>query len=132
MRFSNRAAVVLLGGVGITLALGNLVTTAVRTTIPRRLDTKVVARTSGREKHPGFDDACLLTLDDGRTIQVEPEIFHAVATGDHLQKDRWDEELKINDRLLSLHSSADEQGMIRVMPLALAVILAQFGWAVRK
>ncbi|MBX3413254.1 MAG: hypothetical protein KF708_11240 [Pirellulales bacterium] len=107
-------------------------TTAIRTTIPRRLDAIVVARTSGREKHPGFDDACLLTLDDGRTIQVEPELFHAVAIGDRLHKERWDEELKINDRTLSLHSSADEQGMLRTMPLALVVMLAQFVWAVRK
>lgn len=132
MRFSNRAAVLLLGGAGIVLALGNLATTAIRTTIPRRLDATVVSRTSGREKHPGFDDACLLTLDEGRTIQVEPEIFHAVAPGDHLQKNRWDDELKINDRSLLLHSSADEQGMIRTMPLALVVMLAQFAWAIKK
>jgi len=132
MRFSNRQAVVLLGVAGMALSLGNLVTTAVRTTIPRRLNATVESRTSGREKHPGFDDACLLTLDDGRTIQVEPELFHAVTAGDRLQKDRWDEEMKVNDRTLSLRSSADEQGMIRVMPLALVVMLAQFACAIKK
>jgi hypothetical protein len=129
MRFSNRMAALTLLAVGGSLAVANVMVTGLRTTIPRSLDAVVAERVVLHEKHPGLDDACLLALDDGRTLQVDPVIYDTVAPRDRLQKAAWEHTLQIDDRTLPLDWSADARGMVCLMPLVVVVMLAQAWWA---
>lgn len=129
MHFSSRAAAFSLLAVGGSLATANVVVTGLRTTIPRSLDAEVVERAALNEKHPGFDDACLLELDDARTIQVDPEIYGAVASRDRLQKVAWERTLRVGDRDVPLDWSNDVRGMAWLMPLAFIVMLVQASYA---
>lgn len=135
MRFVDRLPLLALLLVGTLLAAGNLWFTSARTLIPFGLHTTVADLEIRHEKHPGFDDVLFLVLGDGRTLHVERSTFQAVAVGDLLDKRPFEQTLIIqgksgNASALTLKPSRDLQGMQKVMPitLGLMLVLATVGW----
>jgi len=122
MPFRKAAAVISLFALAALLAGANTWFTAVRSTIPLRLDTKVLGKEVRREKHEGKDDVCLLELEGIGQIQVDREIYEAVAIGETLSKDRTARELRHGEHALQLDWSRDHQGMLRAMPILLGIL----------
>ncbi|MBC7852698.1 MAG: hypothetical protein IAF94_04605 [Pirellulaceae bacterium] len=116
--------IVLLFALAAVLAGANTWFTAARGTIPLTLDTKVMGKEVRREKHEGKDDVCLLLLEGLGQIQVGREIFESVAVGETLQKERQSHELRHGDQIMPLHWSRDHQGMMKAMPICLAILAA--------
>ena len=111
------------------LAGANAWFTASRSTIPLTLDARVLGREVRREKHEGLDDVCLLDLEGLGQIQVDREIYDAVAVGERLQKERQSRELRHGDKILPLRWSRDHAGMLSAMPICLAILATVLGFA---
>jgi hypothetical protein len=114
----------LLFALAAALAGGNLWFTAARSTIPLSLDTKILGHEVRREKHPGRDDVYLLVLAGLGQMQVDREIYDAVAIGETLHKEGQSRELLHGDKVLPLDWSRDHRGMLLAMPLCLGVLAA--------
>lgn len=84
--------------------------------MPLALAGYVTDKTQLAEKHSGVDDVYMLVLDGRRRLQVDPPIFAAVETGSRLEKAAWSRTLRVDDRELEIHFSADFWGMLVVMP----------------
>ena len=121
--------ILLLFALATLLASVNTWFTAARSTIPLSLDTKVLSKEVRREKHEGKDDVCLLELEGLGQIQVDREIYEAVAVGETLHKERQSRELRHGDKILPLHWSRDHQGMLSAMPICLAILAGLLGSA---
>ena len=119
--------IILLFALGALLAGANTWFTAARSTIPLTLDTKVLSKEIRREKHEGKDDVCLLELAGLGQIQVDQEIYDAVAVGETLQKERYAYELRHGDKAVQLHWSRDHQGMLTAMPICLGILAVLLG-----
>ncbi|MGD9647201.1 MAG: hypothetical protein AB7U73_15930 [Pirellulales bacterium] len=124
-----RPAAIALAVLGILLLAGNLWVTAARSTIPLAIDGRVTALEVRHEKHPGADDVCFVTLDNGSVLHVDTEVFRAIQKGEHLHKSVWQRTLDHGDAIVSLDCSADARGMWRVMSVALAAIVVVCVWA---
>lgn len=120
--------IVLLFALAAVLAGANTWFTAARSTIPLALDTEVLSKEIRREKHEGKDDVCLFELAGLGQIQVDREIYEAVAVGETLQKERHSHELRHGGKILQLHWSHDHQGMLMAMPIYLCVLAALLGF----
>ena len=127
MRWRKVIPIILLFALGALLAGANTWITAVRSTIPLTLDAKVVSKEIRREKHEGKDDVCLLELEGLGQIQVDQEIYDAIAVGETLQKERHAHELRHGDKVVQLHWSRDHQGMLAAMPMCLGILAALLG-----
>lgn len=98
--------------------------TATRSTVPLALDAKILSKEVRREKHEGKDDVCLLQLTGVGQIQVDREIYDAVAAGETLKKERRSHILTHGGKLLHLHWSRDHRGMLAAMPICLGILTA--------
>lgn len=121
--------ILLLFALAALLAGANIWFTAARSTIPLDLDTKILGKEVRLEKHEGQDDVCLLDLENIGWVQVDREIYDAVAIGETFHKQRLARELQHGDKVLSLHWSRDHQGMLFAMPICLAILAALLGSA---
>lgn len=121
MRSANISVSIVLFVSSLLLATGNLWVTAARSTIPLTIDAQLNGKEIRREKHPGMDDVLLITLSDGRTLQVDAPIYVELQEGEQLSKSFGQRSLLHNDEHLTLEWSADVQGMMWNMPLALAL-----------
>jgi hypothetical protein len=117
----------LLFALAAVLAGANTWFTAARSTIPLALDTKVLSKEVRREKHERKDDVCLLELEGLGQIQVDQEVYDAIAVGETLQKERHAHELRHGDKILQLHWSRDHQGMLMAMPICLGILATLLG-----
>lgn len=109
---------------GIVLAVANVWFAAARSTIPLRLDGKVVAKRQLSEKHPGKDDVYLLDLNQQGLVQVDQHVFDAVTAGETIRKPRWSQQLEHNGHTTDLEWSVDVHGILWTMPGSLIVMLA--------
>ena len=129
MRWHKVAPVILLFALAALLAGANAWYTAVRSTIPLALDAKVLGKEVRREKHEGKDDVCLLRLEGLGQVQVDREVYDAVAVGETLRKEWLSHELRHDGKALELHWSRDHQGMLAVMPICLGILATLLGSA---
>src|SRR5258708_636684 len=120
MRWRKVVSIILL----FALAGANTWFTAARSTIPLSLNTRVLGKEVRREKHEGKDDVCLLDLENIGQIQVDREIYDAVAVGETVHKEGLSRELQHGDKVLPLHWSRDHQGMLSAMPICLGILAA--------
>jgi hypothetical protein len=127
MRWRKVIPIILLFALAAVLAGANAWFTAARSTIPFALDSKVLSKETRREKHEGKDDVCLLELAGLGQIQVDQEIYDAIAVGETLQKERHAHELRHGDKILQLQWSRDHQGMLMAMPMCLGILAALLG-----
>jgi len=127
-QWMNRSAAVLLFFTGAALVAGNLWYTAARSTIPLAIDGRIAAREVRFEKHPGSDDVCLLTLADGRVLQVDAAVFAALDDGQSLHKRAWQHAIERDGQPLPLEWSADAQGMWPTMGVAVLALILLAGW----
>ncbi len=132
MRFSDRLAVVVLLAMGALLVVGNLWFTAARSTIPLSIDGRVVACEVRHEKHPGVDDVCLVTLEDGRVLHVDRPLFDSVDEGQVLQKAAWQRSLDCDGNVWPLDWSADARGMWPAMAVACVALAGVSAWIVAR
>jgi hypothetical protein len=116
--------VVVLLVLGMAFAVGNLWYTAARSTIPLELNGTIVTKQRRAEKWPGVDDVYLLNLNSGRRVQVDREVFDAVAERQTIRKQPWERTLEADGRTVPLDWSADLRGMLWAMPLTLLVCVA--------
>ncbi len=112
---------------GLLFMAGNLFVTLGRSTILWKLDTTVVAKEIGREKHPGLDDVHWLVIDDGSRLHVDGVVWEQVREGDRLRKDRFSSELLLNDVLVPLSVSGEFCGMVVVVGGLLIVVIVLRG-----
>ncbi len=109
------------------LCSANVWITFGRTLIPSALDGRVTdlawlqAKAAG---WPGEDSANLVTMESGRVLEVEPEIYHRLRVGDRLRKTRWSATLRRNEETIPLRISSDALGMFALMPAVLAGAIA--------
>ncbi|MCB0713260.1 MAG: hypothetical protein KDD67_13090 [Ignavibacteriae bacterium] len=94
--------------------------------VQRRIETTVIAKEIGYEKHQGKDDVCWLILDNGEKAHVDQAIWNGVSEGDHLRKKSWSRKLMVGKNLMQLQFSKDVEGMIPVMSGALLLFLFLF------
>jgi len=112
---------------GVALTAGNLWITLARSTIPFSLNHRIIDREVRYEKHPGQDDVCFLSYDDGRQVHVDEAVFRATQLGDHLAKSAWETDLQIrsvngSQNQITLQPSADFWGMLWVMSAVVLVL----------
>ena len=122
MRWHKVVLIFLLFALATILAGVNTWYTAARSTIPLRLDTKVLSKEVRHEKHEGQDDVCLLELEGLGQMQVDHEFYERVTVGETLKKERMSHELQHGDKLLALHWSHDHRGMCLAMPICLGIL----------
>ncbi len=115
---------------GLSFAGANLWIAAARSTIPRRLHGKVTQKRCLIEKTPGVDDVYIVTLDSDQDIQVDREVFNAVADGHAVEKSAWSRTLSIDGHAFGLGWSRDFHGMLWAMPLAAAICVALGRWVI--
>ena len=127
MRSANRFVAIILVAIGLALCVGNLWFTASRTTIPLSLDLTVVDTEIRHEKHPGFDDVHLIRASNGNVMVVDGVIYHEIAAGERITKERWSRELTIGEQQVNLNWSADARGMMWAMPTTAAVLVIVAG-----
>ncbi|MFO0914735.1 MAG: hypothetical protein U0795_17385 [Pirellulales bacterium] len=118
---------VLLLVIGVVLAAGNLWFAAARSLIPLSLDNRIQKTELRWEKHPGVDDVRLIWLDDGRVLQVDLPISEAPAAGVLsegvlVQKTSWARTMRLGGKEMQLDWSADFRGLVKCMPVVLAVL----------
>lgn len=117
---------VLLAGAWILAGLNVWVCIA-RSAIPFALDTTVVDLAWHRakvERRFGFDNASLVTAEDGRVYELDDEIYMPLRIGDRLEKGAWDNILYRNGQPIRLRLSDDAVGMIMLMPGTVGAALA--------
>jgi len=114
--------ILLLFALAALLAGFNTWYTAVRSTIPLALDTKVLGKEVRREKHEGRDDVYLLRLEGLGTMQVDRDVYDHAQVGQTLRKDRQSRELSCGNKVLELHWSQDHGAMLKAMPICLALL----------
>lgn len=118
---------VLLLVIGVLLAAGNLWFAAARSLIPLSLDNRIQKAELRWEKHPGVDDVHLIWLDDGRVLQVDLPISKVptagvLSEGVQVQKASWARTVRLDGREMQLDWSADFRGLVKCMPVFLAVL----------
>ena len=108
--------------IGLCLCVANVWYAAARSTIPSSLSGTVTKKRVGIEKHPGMDDAYLITLDSGKEQCIDAELFDQLATGAVLEKRAWEKRMSIDGHIKSLTWSRDFQGLIWCMLVALVIM----------
>ncbi len=83
--------------------------------LPLGLNGQVSGMRVGTEKHPGIDDAYVITLDDARELRIDGDLFHALAQGDQLSKQPGKTDLKKNGQPMPLAWSRDVHGLLWCM-----------------
>ncbi|HUG67181.1 MAG TPA: hypothetical protein VMM76_05495 [Pirellulaceae bacterium] len=117
---------------GVLLAVANVWFAAARSTIPLRLDGKVVAKRQLSEKHPGTDDVYLLELNQQGRVQVDKHVFDAVKEEERIRKESWSRHLEHDGHATDLEWSTDLLGMLWTMPGSLIVMLVTLAAASMK
>ena len=132
MQCSKKTAstVLLLGG--IVLAVSNLWFTAVRSTIPLSIDDRIVSKQKRLEKLPGVDDVYLLTLTQGRTIQVDERVYDFVTESSNVRKVAWAAQLHSGEQNLELEWSRDFRRMMVIMPAVLVTLVGLYAATMRR
>lgn len=132
MQCSKKTAstVLLLGG--IVLAVSNLWFTAVRSTIPLSIDDRIVSKQKRLEKLPGVDDVYLLTLTQGRTIQVDERVYDFVTESSNVRKVAWAAQLHSGEQNLELEWSRDFRRMMVIMPAVLVTLVGLSAATMRR
>lgn len=125
MQWLNAALLLILATI---LAVGNLWISAARSTIPLSLDDRVEQVEIRYEKHPGKDDVYLVHLRSGRTLHMDQAVATALLPKGTIQKQPWERQAKVNDRIVNLDWSADACGMSRAMPAIMLILLATSIW----
>lgn len=110
--------------IGITLSALNLWFAACRSTIPLAINSTVRGKEVRGEKHPGKDDVYLLELADGRSIQVDKDVYEVVEEQSQMRKEAWHRELGSGQRAIILAWSIDVIGLTKAMPLVVLVLVA--------
>ena len=123
MRLLKLLAMATLFLLGVLLAVANVWFAAARSTIPLRLDGKVVAKRQLSEKHPGRDDVYLLELNQQGWVQVDKHVFDAVKEEERIRKESWSPHLEHDGHATDLEWSTDLRGMLWTMPGSLIVML---------
>lgn len=120
------ALAILLAG-ALVLAALNVWVTVARSAIPLAVNSTVVELAWHRakvERRFGFDNACLVTFEDGRVMELDPEVYLPLRIGDRIEKRSWDPLLYRNGQPMQLRFSEDALGMIFLMPGIVAGALA--------
>lgn len=132
MRLHKLLAMATLFLLGVLLAVANVWFAAARSTIPLRLDDKVVAKRQLSEKHPGTDDVYLLELNQQGRVQVDKHVFDAVKEEERVRKESWSRKLEHDGHTFDLEWSTDLLGMLWTMPGSLIVMLVTLAAASMK
>ena len=117
---------------GIVLAVSNLWFTAVRSTIPLSIDDRIVSKQKRLEKLPGVDDVYLLTLTQGRTIQVDERVYDFVTESSNVRKVAWAAQLHSGEQNLELEWSRDFRRMMVIMPAVLVTLVGLSAATMRR
>jgi hypothetical protein len=108
---------------GVAFAVANLWVTAVRSTIPLELQGIVKEKLRLPEKEVGVDDVYLVTLDSGRSVQVDGPVFEALTLNRAVSKRAWSRTMESDGRAVILNWSPDFRGMAYGMPVVAALIV---------
>lgn len=123
MRTLDRLTIASLLTIGLALCLGNIWYAAARSTIPLSLKGTVTKKQVGTEKHPGVDDAYMITLDSRQTLCIDKLPFDAMATGDAIEKKAWQRELQVVGNAVGLKWSQDFYGIAGCMAAAAVIMV---------
>lgn len=123
MRTLDRLTIATLFIIGLGLCLGNIWYAATRSTIPLSLKGTVTKKQVGTEKHPGVDDAYMITLDSRQTLCIDKLPFDAMATGDAIEKKAWQRELQVGAKAVGLQWSQDFYGIVGCMAAAMVIMV---------
>ena len=118
MRFTKAALLAL----ALLFSAMGLATAARRSLIPTAVHGRVTNIEVRREKHPGRDDVYLVAV-EGRSRVVDRPVAEVVATGDQVDKDRWDARLQTSRGSRPLRYSDDVRGLLATLPVVLAAVL---------
>ena len=122
---SARAAYVALPVLVALLGVLMLWQLSARSTIPTALHGTVVSVRSADE-HPGTDNAWFVRVGN-RTHQVDREVGRLLRPGDRLDKNAWDDSLRINGIPTEVRYSDDARAARWFVPVLVAVA-ATLAW----